>query len=394
MSLYWPDDAAAVSTEPRLHALVVAVGDYPYLSGPKATPEGKKFGLKPLTTTIHTGARIAAWLTAGLPGFARDDLNGYRNTGCPLGSVEVVYSPPDGTSVLTRPDGTPVAVGPATMADIKAAVTAWFNRCSAHPDNIALFYFAGHGISTTAQFLLASDFYAPGVLDPWENCIDFTGLRQGMRKCKAKTQLFFVDACRERPFDATVQVNPKGQSLVGGAVWSDPPPAATGTYYAAAEGLKAYGPADGPTYFATAVLDALEGAGAGREKGTRKWLVDTFSLAGALGPLTEYLKDEHQLSSLTCSPHPEGNPAPINYPVRGYVRVKVGCKDAAKNSQLALQLTRLPDDFTSAKDEPRPWRGKLAPGDWRIQMKFDSFDPLDLSETLIDPVHVVLEDPV
>jgi len=54
---------------PRLHALVVAVGDYPYLCGPTANPAALGFGLKPLTTTVHTGRRIAEWLVGGMPGF-------------------------------------------------------------------------------------------------------------------------------------------------------------------------------------------------------------------------------------------------------------------------------------------------------------------------------------
>ncbi|HVK14220.1 MAG TPA: caspase family protein, partial [Gemmataceae bacterium] len=227
MSLYWSEDeAGAVQPGPRLHALVVAVGGYPYLKGPQSTVEGRRFGLSPLTTTLHTGRYIAEWLTGGLPGFPLPEYKlsglklknpkGYHNPDIPLGTVEVVQSPAppdpaDAPSKLTRLDGKSVDIGPATMAGIDAAFNAWYARCHARADNVALFYFAGHGLGIPpAQFLLASDFQHPQKIDPWENAIDFTRLRLGMWKCQARTQLFFVDACRERLFEAAMHVDPQG----------------------------------------------------------------------------------------------------------------------------------------------------------------------------------------
>jgi len=168
-----------------------------------------------------------------------------------------------------------VPVDPATMAGIETAFKAWLKRCSARKDNIALFYFAGHGLSTATQFLLASDFYDPAEPKRWKNSIDFTGFQLGMRLCPAQTQLFFADACRENPIDALLQVGAAGNPLIDGGIVPRPAPApALGTYFAAADGLKAYGPVAGPTYFATALLDGLEGAGATRTGGA--WRVDTF----------------------------------------------------------------------------------------------------------------------
>ena len=198
MSTYWPAGATPIVTDqPRLHALVIGVSRYPHLIGGGGDPAQDPLMLGQVTTPADTAREIAGWRTTG-----------YGNPARPLGSVELLLS-----------DDQPAVAGagPATMASIGQAVKRWRDRCSTQPDNIALFYFCGHGLAKDEQYLLPEDFGDPALAGPWQNCIDFEGLRLGLRsECAARTQVFFVDACRETPFNVLTQVNVHGESLAGG----------------------------------------------------------------------------------------------------------------------------------------------------------------------------------
>ena len=85
MSLAYPSDpAAALATEPRLHAFVIGVSDYPHLNGHPngaATLARDPLGLGQVSTPLPTAQAIVDWLTSR-----------YRHDRCPLGSVEVLLS--------------------------------------------------------------------------------------------------------------------------------------------------------------------------------------------------------------------------------------------------------------------------------------------------------------
>src|ERR1043165_1192293 len=92
MSLYFPDQPQSIDlVQPRLHAFIVGVGDYPHLIGGTGHPAVSNFGLKRLTTTILTAKKIANWLLVNQSSLA-----------VPLGSIELLLSP---TQFVTRPDG-------------------------------------------------------------------------------------------------------------------------------------------------------------------------------------------------------------------------------------------------------------------------------------------------
>lgn len=358
MSLYWPPQGQQIDlTQPRLHAFVIGVGAYPHLIGGSGKPATNNYGLRQLTTTLHTARKIAPWLATK-----------YRNPNVPLGSVELLLSPAE---QLTRDDGSQVAIDEANMKNITASFGEWWNRCHANAGNIALLYFAGHGLYKTSQFLLPSDFGNPDVLDDWENCIDFDRLRLGMRKNDADTQLFFVDACRETPVDILTQLTPSGKPLAPSAtIWDQV--TASATYYASSEGLQAYGPADGVTYFADALLDALDGAGT--TNGGGGWVVDTFSLATALGQIMRSLGKEHE-QTLTCNPVPTGLPVTIHHPPAPVVRTSITCQTPQAKAESAIVLKRGGTVLASNPGEDRPWKARLHPGEWSIEVKFQSFPP-------------------
>ena len=171
-----------------------------------------------------------------------------------------------------------------TMANVKVAVHEWFQRCHSHPDNVAIFYFCGHGIERDSQYLLMEDFgaFQPALLD---NTLDLIAFHRGLAQCAAGTQLIFVDACREVPRKLKQLVTGTGQGLLDarldGNLSRDAP-----ILWAAAQGQQAFARKGESTQFTQALLEALRGAGAAPEAtdGDR-WSVRYYKLASTVGQL-------------------------------------------------------------------------------------------------------------
>jgi hypothetical protein len=374
MSLYWPDNDAQIDhSGPRLHAFIIGVGDYPHLVNGVPNAFHTNFGLQQLTTTILTAKRIAEWL-----------LTKYDNSAVPLGSIEMFLSP---AQDVKRPDGSTVPIEEATTANINAACRArWIlQRSMPQPGGITLFYFAGHGLSFGGgQYLLPSDFADPAG-NKWDRCIDFSKTRAGMGHVKA-TQLFFVDACRETPIDVLTQANaPTGVRLVDDATIFDFPDSEA-TYYAAAEGRQAFGPDDDITYFATAVIEACEGAAALKKQGVLA--VDTFQLGNAIGQIVSSIASQLN-KKLTCNPQPSGKPAVVHRPQSAYARTSIVCLTAQANQESVIKMTRGADLIQEPAGTKRPWFGRVSPGDWDLEVSFSTLPKFTNLETVNAPVHEV-----
>ena len=351
MSLIWPAKEADVElTKPRLHAFVVAVGDYPHLIGGSGPLAADPFNLSQVMTPRFTGPHIAEWLLTSLNNAAR-----------PLGSLEVLLSP--GGPVNT-PAG-PVNADRATMANIQQAFAAWLKRSSARPDNAALMYFCGHGMAKVSQYLLAEDFGDPNDPDIWKKCIDFDGLKIGMRKCQAQTQIFFVDACRETPFGVLAHINAHGEPLVS-ATFNDPAVPCSAAYYATTEGRQAYGPDNGPTYFSQALLSCLNGVATLRKNG--KWVVDTYSLGNALGQTMAQYARRFKLP-LSCNPDP-GGLAVIHEAAAPRVVVAIECSSEQANAVADIRVANGADVLHSPPGNAKPIVEDVAAGNWTVAVTF------------------------
>jgi hypothetical protein len=257
-------------------------------------------------------------------------------------------------------------------------------RCSAQTTNVALFYFCGHGLNKTEQFLLPEDFGDPGMLDRWQNNINFDKMRVGMRSCKAKTQLFFVDACRETPFGMLDQVDVTGDRLISSGFADSVDVSAV--YYAAMQGKQAYGPDNDVTYFGQAVLKCLNGTAAKNPNG--EWIVTTASLGGTLPDMMSYLGKKHKLV-LTCTPMPEGIGVEIHKPAKACVIASVACKNQPGADSLAeIVMKRKATVFTSKVGENKPLEVEVEPGDWTIEINFPGgeFPAGTLDRTLTPPI--------
>jgi hypothetical protein len=370
MSLYWPPTAAqVVADEPRLHALVIGVGDYHHLGLNVAAPARLLNGLAPLTITTPAARRITRWLETD-----------YRNPDVPLGSVELLLSP---SEQMDRSDGGSADVADATMANVEQAFKRWYTRCDSDEGNIAFFYFAGHGIATLgSQFLLPSDFGNPTEPNDWENCIDAIGLQTGMRKNKADTQLFFLDACRDVDISALTQRNPQGKHLVSSSLNDNVKVSAA--FRAASDGRKAYGKDGEETYFCKALMLCLDGVAAHRSG--PDWKIDTARLASDLVSVIDIIaKTENQPLTSQCDAL---SPAPFHTPAQPKVLVKVSCEPADRNKEATIVLKQDNAEILSAAGERRPWMtSKAIPGDAHLEATFTNFPSCEIDAQLDPPTY-------
>src|SRR5207244_556533 len=165
--------------------LVIGVGDYPHLPGgsqDQTAPAHQSYGLQSLDSPAWSAVEFANWLKANL-----------RNRQAELGTIDLLVSAPLGAPGPLQGFDVP------TMGEITKAFNDWAARCHKHVNNVAIFYFCGHGFQREVMMLLPADFGNPAVGNPWTNIIDFTTTHIGMIDCMANTQLYLLDACRETP---------------------------------------------------------------------------------------------------------------------------------------------------------------------------------------------------
>lgn len=373
MTLLWPKDEQQIDLSAgKLHALIIGVGDYPHMSGGGGNPAVANFGLQQLTTTPITARAISRWLLKNRPQLATT-----------LGSVEVLMSP---AQTINDDRGNPTVIELAKMSEIETAFKKWWSRCNRRPDNVAMFYFAGHGLSTASHYLLPSDFGDPANPDLWRNCLDFTSMRIGMRANAADTQLFFVDACRETPIDALAQRNPSGDGLCSSGIFDDVDTSAA--YFSAVDGKLAYGPDDDKTFFAQALIESLDGTGANNNGGV--WTVDTFSLSNSIGKVLEMIK-EATGHPLKCNPDVSGTPKAICYPPSGKVKTSIGCLTPQANTESVIKLERNGVRHESPQGDPRPWLERVDAGEWKIDFQFQTQASISFKDTLMPPTYVRVE---
>lgn len=326
---------------PALHAFLIGVGAYRHLPGGSGPATVKQPRLKQLPTPPLSVTAMLDWLRTG-----------YRNAAVPLGSVEVLVSAPGGGAV----DGVPV--DEATMANVRTAKNAWLARCDRHAGNVALFYFCGHGLQGTNQYLLLDDFGADPT-DTMATTIDLDRFHAGMAGCKASTQLFIADACRQVPWEMSILHDVLGASLlpakVGGNNGRNAP-----ILRATAIGEAAFGPDDGVTYFTDALLRGLRGAGA-TESAENRWEVKYFGLVSAIDTLLEEVSGPAGEQQANRSGGDAGNVLLTELPGLPEVPVLVECEPPESADYTTLELASAAGVHSR---EP-------GPGAWRIEVPVD-----------------------
>jgi hypothetical protein len=228
--------------------------------------------MRQLTSPPVSARAVAAWLLAE-----------YHHPAKPLGSVALLLSEEAPADFVNSRTGVATDVAEATIANVTAAVEAWKQRGDTSPDNRLVLYYCGHGISEGDDMaLLASDF-DPDSGNPLNQALDFSRLRQGLKKCAASEQLFFVDACRA---SSDVLISQSGAAFAGqvpllpGMRPLELPRLLAVPYYATLAGDLSHARPGEVSLFTQALLRGLRGAGSDDPEGD--WRVTTILLQQAI----------------------------------------------------------------------------------------------------------------
>lgn len=271
---------------PGLHALIIGVGSYPNLS----TPPNDTLGMRHLDGPARTALRLAEFLTSF------DGTKG--KLAVPLRSLRVLISPSPNEVVrnLKLPDGLPRA----SDNSIREAARRWRNDAASSVENVALFYFAGHGIQRgPAEGVLLPEDVLEGYPESpiLDRAFDVNNLYNGMAprpgaggaapEPMAQTQYYFFDACRA-PLEALAKFADAAPRKLFNVRADGVDERIAPRFFAAAPGDVGYALPSGTT-FGEDLLLCFGGAGADlvRRNGNSVWGVTIDRLARAL----EILKD-------------------------------------------------------------------------------------------------------
>jgi hypothetical protein len=260
---------------PGLHALVIGVGGYVHLeggAGPVIADPLQYGNLGQITSPPRSALAFANWLR-------KSDRIHWKTE---VASIDLLISPEPSDP---HPAGPGVTFKNATIDDIRTAFDAWASRCGRDVDNVAMFYFCGHGLQSDEQILLASDFGRYS--NHFSGAFAFDSTRDGFLQSPPKTQCFFIDACRE--------VTPGTVENLGGATAL---PLREARAYAprrcdhdlslqsCAAFEAAFAPPEGISYFTTALIRALQGGAASTDE-YGEWVIRTDTVGWCVDELMQ-----------------------------------------------------------------------------------------------------------
>jgi Caspase domain len=362
---------------PRTHALVIGVGHYPYCAeGSAGRAAGPAAALArrftPVTSPPASALALARWLMAEQ---VDDEI-------APLGSVEVLASP-NATA--------DAAIEAPTHTAVRAAVGRWYERCDADPDNVAMFFFSGHGCAQGgSQFLLLEDL-GESPLRFFANSIHLDDLVDGMARSRAGTQCYFVDACREVPDEiltmSTIQAEPLIQPYLT-AGFRDAP-----VVLSTLRGRPAFGTPGGSTLFTHALIQALSGSAAEQPR-PGCWEVTTDRLAPTIDRLLTWQGRSAQSTVVQGS---FGRRPIRRLKGKPHVPFRLGCAPREALAAAELSLVQPYPDRVARQRAPRPeiWEDGVLADHYRMHALFSAGDFADAAELLaIHPPYLEFDLPV
>jgi hypothetical protein len=202
--LVW-DNRLALQTQnrPGLHVLLAGVSHYPNLPGPNEPLTDAGLGMRRLSSTSLSAYLLLDWLVRSEQA---------QQLHVPLATcrllltstpVEMAKAPPLGGPA--GPTMTQLGAPSCSLDPLRRAAMKWRDDASAQREAATLFYFAGHGIERSRgdQVILLDSFGDAGGL-LLQHAVDVKSLRSGMaptvaRQNIARTQFYFIDACRNLP---------------------------------------------------------------------------------------------------------------------------------------------------------------------------------------------------
>lgn len=334
----------------RTHALIIGVGDYPYLHNWHDNP-----GIGHLRAASASARFLTSWLIKEL-----------SQPKAELGSVELLLSP---GQTYVQPDGPFHQVETATRESIQRACTAWIERCSSHPNNTAIFYFCGYALEAETLALLPSDF---GELKsaPFAPAIDFHATYEAMARCEASTQCYFLDICRPATPEPLSLPGFSAQPLLEAAS-EDRRPRTAPILCTQGRGIEAFEAGSNVSHFTSALVRALAGGAARMGSGSR-WVVDTDHLGAGVNALLHHenkLLGKPQQQSITCSGE-HAQPAVLHcLSAPPLVEVEIDCKPRKATGLARFEMNNKHNVY--ARDPSTgSWTTQVAAGKYDIGALF------------------------
>lgn len=278
------DRRAQFAGKPQTHAFLVGVSEYTHLPKQTEPPDPEKFNLQRLASPALSAWEICRWLVANADTLA-----------CPLATIRLLMSP----SAKERKKLTPIDLGAGqqlTRTTVDKAdwqhfvpeAIEWRKDASTDRNSMTFFYYSGHGLERLGRPLITlADFTDPaagGVLQ--RSCEVAANFMLGMapsanRPDIARTQFYFVDACRETVTDFPGLANPPG------TVWDTLPGVddrATPMFMASYPGSIAMTIAGRKTDFCEALIKCLDNGAEINDLNDpqQRWPVSSFTLNTAL----------------------------------------------------------------------------------------------------------------
>lgn len=335
------------SVEPGTHALLIGVGDYPFLKDGTA-PEAERFKLHmnmgQLSSPPKSIEELERWL--------RDAQSGFHNPDRPLRSLEVLCSASPALELI-GPGGAKAAVARAQRAAVHQAILDWKKRAGRNEENLGVFYFCGHGLSfgEIQNALLLEDF-GGNHNDPMADAIAFDELRLGlMRQCDARYQVHFIDACRTPPtreFTDLYGDTSTGEAVVAGGLSRKLREKVAPVFFATGLAAAAYGLKDQASLFTQGMLRCFRGVGS--RDADDHWDVTIPAVAEGINKCVESLA--FQTQPQYCQPRDTGQTF-VLHQLRGdpEVIVKVFTRDETLMPKTILSHT---NEATQVRTERQP----------------------------------------
>lgn len=324
-------------------AFVVGVGAYPGLPANLAAA-------RDLSTAAASAVAFAEWL-----------IDKYENVDAPLASVDLVLSP--GTFRGSWCDG---KAEPATLANVKKVCQEqWFRDVNQAAQNVAIFYFAGHGLWYDEPFLLTEDFDPTHAADPWAGSFSMDSTHNGMARCNAAYQAFFIEACQSIPWNLYQAPGIGTAGLLGRSIASSVREAPI--IYASRPREPAFGAAGEVANFTSALLEFLGGAGA-EQRNDGSWHIATSHL-NRVREIMEYraemegTPDQEPLAELS------GGRTLTSFSETPKVQAHVSTLPNTFMAQHALDVIDVYQNSTQnfkARPDQSPWQISLPKGVYRF----------------------------
>lgn len=349
MSLVWQ---SREKDTPGTHVLIIGVGSYPHFPGHTVeNPVGQ------VEMSARSAFRVASW-------FAR----AHRHSDTPLQSVRLLLSGHETRSAAE--EYFKCKIDPATVANVESAFWDWQNDLNAAEGNVAVFYFAGHGIGNAAgQSLFLEDYHLKPHA-PLAGAINYNNLRQSVTQSTSiASAWFFIDACRQADLERIARATwgvelDQTVSLLAGPVRSF-------QLYAAGDGQEALGILDETTFFGSALIDALDNNGyffTGNE-----WAIKPSTLHDAVNANLKWACEKAQIPESRIPNVEARTPAnDLELHRRGELNppaflVKMTCKPEELNSKYTLSYGLKGDaKRTDRPPEAAAWYCHLPPGFYRF----------------------------